>query len=59
VLAAVPGREDEALEAFRARGLAAAVCGSFDATRVLRIASGGAVADVWDLWAEPLTALGG
>jgi selenophosphate synthetase-related protein len=59
VLAAVPGREDEALEAFRARGLAAAVCGSFDATRVLRIASGGAVADVWDLCAEPLTALGG
>jgi uncharacterized protein len=59
VLAAVPGREEEALEAFRVRGLAAAVCGRFDGTRVLRLASGGAVADVWDLGADPLTGLGG
>lgn len=59
VLAAVPGREEEALGPFRARGLAAAVCGSFDATQVLRIASGGAVADVWDLGGDPLTGLGG
>jgi selenophosphate synthetase-related protein len=59
VLAAVPGREEEALEPFRARGLAAAVCGRFDATRVLRLAAGGAVADVWDLGGDPLTGLGG
>jgi hypothetical protein len=40
-------------EAFARRGLAAAVCGSFDDTRVLRL--GGRTA--WDLAAEPLTGL--
>lgn len=58
VLAAAPGRGEEACEPFRARGLAAAVCGHFDATRVLRVASGGAVAAVWDLGRDPLTGLG-
>jgi uncharacterized protein len=40
-------------EAFARRGLAAAVCGSFDATRVLRLDERPA----WDLAAEPLTGL--
>jgi selenophosphate synthetase-related protein len=47
----------EACSAFTRRGLAAAVCGSFDDTRVLRIAAGGESAAVWDLAAEPLTGL--
>jgi selenophosphate synthetase-related protein len=59
VLAAEGGRGMEACEPFRARGLAAAVCGRFDDTRVLRVAAGGAVADVWDLARDPLTGLGG
>jgi len=59
VLAAPPGGGEAACEPFRARGLTAAVCGAFDDTGVLRIASAGAVADVWDLRREPLTGLGG
>jgi hypothetical protein len=57
VLAAVPGREERACEAFRSRGLAAAVCGELDDTQVLRVAARGAVAEVWDLRREPLTGL--
>jgi selenophosphate synthetase-related protein len=52
VLAGAP----EACEAFTRRGLAAAVCGSFDDTRTLRL---GDSVTVWDLAAEPLTGLGG
>ncbi|HMJ37312.1 MAG TPA: AIR synthase related protein [Baekduia sp.] len=59
VLAAPPDRAEEACERFTSRGLAAAVCGGFDATGVLRIASGGAMADVWDLARDPLTGLNG
>jgi selenophosphate synthetase-related protein len=51
VLAGAP----EACEAFTRRGLAAAVCGTFDDTRTLRL---GASVTVWDLAAEPLTGLG-
>jgi uncharacterized protein len=41
-------------EAFTSRGLSAAVCGSFDATRTLKLDD----RTVWDLAAEPLTGLG-
>jgi selenophosphate synthetase-related protein len=97
VLAAPPGRAQEACAVFHARALDCAVCGTFDDTRTLRIAwgSGGpagrsagqgvrgaaagrtagertaaaaeclaagrsrsGTATVWDLAAEPLTALG-
>jgi selenophosphate synthetase-related protein len=59
VLAAPPGRGEEACEPFRTRGLAAAVCGAFDDRRTLRVASRGMVAAVWDLAGDPLTGLGG
>jgi uncharacterized protein len=44
-------------EAFTRRGLAAAPCGSFDDTRVLRLAAGGAERPAWDLASTPLTGL--
>jgi selenophosphate synthetase-related protein len=59
VLAARPERAEQACEAFRARGLAAAVCGDFDATRRLALSLGTATATVWDLAREPLTGLAG
>jgi selenophosphate synthetase-related protein len=43
---------------FTERGLAAAACGGFDATRSLRLAAGGASRTVWDLAERPLTGLG-
>jgi len=55
VLAAPPGNADAAAQRFTRRGLACAVCGTFDDTGILRLAAGGATADVWDLAAEPLT----
>src|SRR5262249_33973417 len=55
VLAARPERADEAIAAFTKRDLACAACGAFDDTGVLRLAAGGATADVWDLGADPLT----
>jgi selenophosphate synthetase-related protein len=55
VLAAPPGNAEAAAERFTRRGLACAVCGTFDDTGILRLAAGGATADVWDLAAEPLT----
>jgi selenophosphate synthetase-related protein len=55
VLAAPPERAAEAANAFTKRGLHCAPCGAFDDSAVLRIAAGGATADVWDLAAEPLT----
>ena len=59
VLAAPPRTSDEACAVFKRRGLAAAVCGSLDDTRTLRISANGETATVWDLAAEPLTGLGG
>jgi len=55
VLAAPPEQAAEAVSRFTGRGLACAPCGAFDASGVLRLAAGGATADVWDLAAEPLT----
>jgi selenophosphate synthetase-related protein len=59
VLAAPAGSGEEACAVFRARGLAAQVCGSFDAAPVLLIAAGGDTAAVWDLEREPLTGIAG
>jgi hypothetical protein len=59
VLAASPRTSAEVCKAFTDRGLAAAVCGSFDDTHRLRIEQAGEQATVWDLAQEPLTALGG
>ena len=59
VLGAPPDRVEEARAAFRRRGLDCEACGSFDDSHVLRIASGGATATVWDLGARALTGLGG
>jgi hypothetical protein len=59
VLAVPPDSADAACAAFTTRGLAAAVCGAFDDTRALTIASGGTTAPVWDLASEPLTGLAG
>jgi uncharacterized protein len=50
---------DAACRVFAERGLDAAACGSFDATRTLRLAAGGETRDVWDLAAVPLTGLAG
>lgn len=57
LLAASPEHAQGAQRAFTDRGLACAPCGSFDATRVLRLSDGERVAAVWDLAAEPLTGL--
>ena len=58
VLAARPEDAEAACWAFTRRGLACAPCGTFDRTRVLRLAAGGAEAAVWDLGRTPLTGLG-
>jgi uncharacterized protein len=58
VLAAAPEHVEEACAAFARRDLACAPCGSFDDSRVLRLAGGGESAEVWDLAAEPLTRAG-
>lgn len=58
VLCGPPERAAEAVAVFTGRGLAAATCGALDDSLVLRLASGGATAEVWDLAAEPLTGLG-
>ena len=52
-----PRREhaEAAAAAFTRRGLACAPCGAFDDSGVLRLAAGGATAEVWDLAAEPVT----
>ena len=57
MLAARPDRAEEACATFHARGLAAAVCGAFDATGRLALSLGGEQATVWDLRREPLTGL--
>jgi uncharacterized protein len=55
LLASAPERAEAAAEAFTRRGLACAPSGVFDDSGVLRLAAGGATADVWDLAAEPVT----
>ena len=55
VLAAAPEHVEAACAAFARRDLACAPCGTFDDSRVLRLAGGGESAEVWDLAAEPLT----
>jgi selenophosphate synthetase-related protein len=59
LLAAKPEHAEAASWAFTRRGLACAPCGEFDRTRVLRLASGGSEAPVWNLARTPLTGLGG
>jgi selenophosphate synthetase-related protein len=59
LLAAAPEHVDAAVAVFTRRGLACAACGHFDGTRVLRIASGGREAMVWNLAETPLTGLDG
>jgi selenophosphate synthetase-related protein len=58
LLAAAPEQVDAACAVFTRRGLACAPCGTFDDTRVLRLAAGGAEAPAWDLAGAPLTGLG-
>jgi selenophosphate synthetase-related protein len=55
VLAAPAEHAAAAIEAFSERDLTCAACGAFDDSGVLRLAAGGATAEVWDLAAEPLT----
>jgi hypothetical protein len=57
LLAVDPARAADAVAAFTRRGLAAAECGAFDATGVLRLRSGDRTADVWDTAAGGLTGL--
>ena len=55
VLAARPERAAAAIDAFTRRDLACAACGAFDGSGILRLAAGGATAEVWDLAAAPVT----
>ena len=55
VLAAPPEHAVAAVAAFTRRDLACAACGAFDGSGVLRLAAGGATAEVWDLAAQALT----
>jgi selenophosphate synthetase-related protein len=57
LLAARPEHVEAATAVFTRRGLACTACGSFDDTRVLRLAAGGAEAPAWDLARSPLTGL--
>jgi selenophosphate synthetase-related protein len=50
--------DERAVDAFARRGLACAPCGSFDATRQLKLSAGGRTAVAWDLNTTPLTGLG-
>lgn len=58
LLAARPENADAVVEAFTRRGLQAAICGTFDRGRVVRLAAGDMTARVWDLDARSLTGLG-
>jgi selenophosphate synthetase-related protein len=58
LLAAPPERAADAAEPFLRRGLACVECGRLDESGVLRLASAGREAPVWDLGAEPFTGLG-
>jgi selenophosphate synthetase-related protein len=57
LVAAPADTAEAACAAFTRRGLACAPCGSFDDTRVLRLAAGGRELPVWDLATTPLTGL--
>jgi len=57
VLAAQPQDAARAIAAFHRRDLACALCGTFDATRALRVAAGGETVTVWDLAGGPVTGL--
>ncbi|HWK26698.1 MAG TPA: AIR synthase related protein [Solirubrobacter sp.] len=57
LLAAPPEHVGEAVETFRRRGLAAAPCGHFDATKTLTLIHDGVSAVAWDLNTTPLTGL--
>lgn len=59
VLAVDPLRVDDAVGEFTGRGLAAAVCGTFDDTGVLALGSGERTAVAWDTNAAALTGLPG
>jgi len=50
--------DERAIKPFTDRGLVCAPCGTFDATRQLKLQSGGKTAVAWDLNATPLTGLG-
>jgi uncharacterized protein len=57
-LLATTGQSAEAAcEVFTRRGLACAPCGTLDSSGVLRLATGGEEAPVWDLRSNPLTGL--
>jgi selenophosphate synthetase-related protein len=57
LLCAAPGRENEVLGAFHARGLEAAVVGTIDDTGVLSVTAGGRQANVLDLAVTGVTGL--
>lgn len=57
LLCVPPGREDECLRAFAARGLAAAPVGTLDGTGELRLCSAGRAQTAFDLSAESVTNL--
>ena len=52
-----PGREEDCLDAFGLRGLAAATVGTLDDTGLLRISSAGQTETVFDLGVESVTNL--
>jgi hypothetical protein len=57
LLCVPPGREEECLQAFGRRGLAAAAVGTLDDTGALRIGSAGRTETVFDLNRESVTNL--
>lgn len=57
LLAAKPADAEEAVAVFTRRGLAAGVCGAFEAGGAVRLAAGGHSVELWDLAHEPLTHL--
>ncbi len=59
LLCVPPGREDDCLRPFHARGIAAAVVGTLDGTGRVSVASGGRTATVLDLSSEAVTGLTG
>ena len=59
LLCVPPGREDDCLRPFHARGIEAAVVGTLDPTGRVSMASGGRIATVLDLTSEAVTGLTG
>ncbi|MDN5930459.1 MAG: AIR synthase related protein [Pseudonocardia sp.] len=57
LLCAPPGREDQLVAAFTARGLRAAILGTLDDSGHLDLALGTATATVFDIGTEPVTGL--